>query len=156
MEPAPLPPPTAGALPQPPPTVADPVPFTSRRPPERGELITGWRIVFAAAWVGIVVGLMAVWWASRKLGLSTWWLGPASEPRLFLVTIVPFVAPVVVVTAVLRRVPFAPLFGLVAGATTVAVGAADLGRVAGLAAIELSLGTAGILVSVAALTGMYR
>jgi uncharacterized transporter YbjL len=155
MEPAPLPPPAATAIPQPPPAVA--APLVAPRPPvQSGDLTTGWRTTMALAWVGIVVGLSAVWWASRKLGMSTWWLGPSTEPRIFLVTLVPLLAPVVTVTAVLRKVRYAPLIGILAGVLTAAVGVGDIGRVPGLAAVEIALGTAGVLASAAALTGMYR
>jgi hypothetical protein len=109
-----------------------------------------------AAWAGIVLGFAAVWNSSVKVGLSAWWLGPRSAPRLILISLIPFVLPVAVVSAAIARMRYLPFLGIVASAATAAVAAGDLGRVPGIAAIEFALAAAGLAVSVAALSGMYR
>jgi hypothetical protein len=108
------------------------------------------------AWAGVVIGMATVWYTSRTLGLSTWWLGPETAPRLFLVSVVPFVLPVAATVLIIRNRPFLPFAGLIAAAGTAAVGAGDISRVPGLAAVEISLAAAGAFVSVASLSGMYR
>jgi hypothetical protein len=157
---APLPPPPASALPQPPPS-SYPAPLGG--PPARTvaaplawSLTNGWRTAMLVAWIGVVLGLGAVWYTSRTLGLSTWWLGPETAPRLFLVSVVPFVLPVAATVLIIRNRQFLPFAGLLAAAGTAAVGAGDITRIPGLAAIEIALAIAGALVSVASLAGMYR
>ena len=119
-------------------------------------LTNGWRTVMVVAWIGVIVGLGIVWFTSRTVGLSTWWLGPETAPRLFFVSVVPFVLPVAATVLAFRNRPLLPLAGVLAAAGTAAVGAGDINRVPGLAVVEIALAVAGALVSVASLTGMYR
>lgn len=109
-----------------------------------------------AAWAGVALGFAALWNSSVKVGLSAWWLGPRSEPRIILVSLIPFVLPLVVVGAGIARVRYLPFLGVLASAATAAVAAGDLGRVPGIAAVEFALAAAGLAVSVAAFSGMYR
>ena len=115
-----------------------------------------WFTVMLAAWVGITVGFAAVWNSSVKVGLGAWWLGPRSEPRLILISLIPFVMPLAVVGAAAAKLKYVPILGIVASAATAAVAAGDIGRVPGIAAIEFALAGAGLLTSIAALSGMYR
>ena len=68
----------------------------------------------------------------------------------------PFIAPVAMIGLVLAHRPRLWRLGIAAGLATVAVGLGDLGRVTGLALVEMLLGTCGVAVSAAAWTGTYR
>jgi hypothetical protein len=121
-----------------------------------GDLSAGWTLVFVIGWVGVAVGFAAVWNASVQLGLSTWWLGPAADRRPLVIRLLPFVAPLLAVLAAAMRVRWLPWIGVAAAAATAAIGIGDLGRVTGLAIVELLLAACGLLVSLASTAGMYR
>ncbi len=126
------------------------------RPPVAGELSLGWRAITAGAWIGVVVGLAAVWNASVQLGLSTWWLGPRADPQPTFVRFAPFVAPVLMLLATINHVRRLAWWGLAAATITAAVAVGDVGRVTSLAMIEFAIAGAAALVSVASFTGTYR
>ena len=125
-------------------------------PVAAGALTTGWRLTVLVAWSAVVVGLAAVWAASRQIGLSTWWLGPGTDGIGGVVRLAPFIAPTTMVALAVVQRPRLWRLGLVAGAVTIAIGAGDLGRVTGLAIVEILLGASGAAVSAAAWTGTYR
>lgn len=160
MEPTPddvLPEPAAPSVIPPPPTpIAPGEPWPSSPPPRAGELTAGWATVFWVAWVGVAAGFVAVWVSSRNTGLSTWWLGPEVRPRPLVLSLVPLVLPIFVAVLALRRVAWVPFGGIVAAAASAAIGAGDLGRVNGYAAVELALAAGGLAVSLASFAGMYR
>ncbi len=124
--------------------------------PTAGQLTPGWRLVTGITWVLTFVAYTGVWKASRELGLSTWWLGPISAPRPVPVTLLPFVAPVVMVVATLNNARRLPFYGLAASLVGAVIGLADLPRVTRLGIVELVIAAAGAVVSVASLAGMYR
>lgn len=108
------------------------------------------------AWVGAFLAYLAVWKASEELGIATWWLGPRSDPQPAVIRLVPFA--VITVFGVLasynvRRFPWISLGGSVILAV---IAVPDLSRSTGLATIEFAIAGAVALVSLAALTGMYR
>ena len=152
---------TVQTLPPPPPADADappgpPGPPGPHRAPRAGDLTIGWRILTGIGWIGIVAVFAATWNVSRQLGLSTWWLGPVADQRPPYVMMLPFVAPAVVLTMVVNRVRYVPWIGLLGAAATAAVGLGDLGRVRGIGVVELIAAAAGLLVSTASFSGMYR
>lgn len=110
----------------------------------------------ALTWVGVVVGLAAVWNASVQLGLSTWWLGPRGDPRPRVIQLSPFVAPLLMVLATINNARWLGLHGLAASGVLLAVGVVDLGRVTSIAVTELLIAAAAAAVSLASLTGTYR
>ena len=126
------------------------------RPPRPGDLSLGWRAVTAGAWIGVVVGLAAVWNTSVQLGLSTWWLGPRSDPQPLVVKFAPFVPPVLMLLATVNQVRWSAWYGLAAAAVVGGVAAGDVGRVTSLAVVELAIAGAAALVSIASFTGTYR
>ncbi len=126
------------------------------RSPRPGQLTRGWSIAFGLGWLAVAVALAGVWSASRQLGLSTWWLGPSAAPRPFVVNVLPFVAPILLIAATLDRRRHLPWWGLLGAAAIAAVGVADLGRVRGFGVVELVIAGAAAAVSVAAASGMYR
>jgi hypothetical protein len=126
------------------------------RPPRAGELTVGWRAVTAATWIGVVVGLAAVWNASVQLGLSTWWLGARADPQPRYIQFLPFVPPVLMLLATINQMRWLPWMGLASAAFIGAIGVADIGRVTSLAAVEIAIAGAAAAVSIASLTGTYR
>lgn len=126
------------------------------RPPRPGDLSLGWRAITAGVWIGVVVGLAAVWNASVQLGLSTWWLGPRAEPRPTVVQFTPFVAPVLMLLATINQIRWLAWWGLAAAAVVAGFAAGDIGRVSSLAVVEFTIAGAAALVSIASFTGTYR
>lgn len=122
-------------------------------PKRPGDLTSGWFVVTIVVWAGVFAGFAAVWAASRQIGLSTWWLGPRAGGRSIMVSLIPFVPGLTMVVAVLARVRYVWIIGLIASLIVVAIGLVDLSRVARLGAVEIALGVAGCAVSLASWTG---
>lgn len=107
-------------------------------------------------WVGVFLAYMAVWKASEEIGIATWWLGPRSNPQPVIVRLVPFVLAAVfgvLANSNVRRFPWISLGG--SGLLAV-MAAVDLSRSTGLATIQFAIALAVAVISLAALTGMYR
>ncbi|MEZ5248355.1 MAG: hypothetical protein R2713_03770 [Ilumatobacteraceae bacterium] len=100
--------------------------------------------------------LASVWRSSRTLGLSTWWLGPPAEPRLFLVQLPPFYGPLLMIVLASRPMRFVPLVGL--GVSAVLAGVAARSTSVGSRARlgGAGRGLAGAPISVAPFAGRYR
>jgi hypothetical protein len=124
--------------------------------PKAGQLSPIWRLVFGLGWAAVVVGNAAVWESSRVIGLSTWWLGADSEPRLLLVQLLPFYGPLLVTVAAISNWRYVSYLGILVGLAGAVMGIADLDRVRWIATVELVLAGAGVCISVASLAGMYR
>jgi hypothetical protein len=150
-----VPRPTASLPPPPPPPALPPLSPTGREA-VAGQLTIGWRMVTGITWALVIVAYVAVWKTSRELGLSTWWLGPLGDPRPAYITMLPFVAPLVMLLLTVNNSRVLPWAGLAAAALQAAIGALDLGRVPGIAAVELAIAGAAALVAVAGLGGRYR
>ena len=121
-----------------------------------GELTVPWRTTLLVTWVGIVLVYASVWRTARTMGLSTWWLGPPAEPRVLVLQLLPFVAPLAMVIAASRPTRYLPVIGIVAALTGALIAVGDLGRFDRIALLELVAAGAGLLVSVAAIAGMLR
>jgi hypothetical protein len=126
------------------------------RTPRPGELTNGWRVVTGITWVFVMVALASVWNVSDQLGLSTWWLGPRGRPNSVLVQVLPFVPAALMLLAAANHVRYLPWYGLAASSTIVATGVVDLTRFTGLGIVEIAIGVAAGVVSLASLTGVYR
>jgi hypothetical protein len=103
----------------------------------------------------VIVALTGVWNASRQLGVALWWLGPDGEPQPVFITLLPFLAPLVVIVLVLNNVRLLPWLGLAAAVVTSAFGIVDLGYVRRLGIVELVIAAAGAAVAVAGFGGTY-
>ena len=154
--------------------IADPAPFTLPSPPavavdgvavggdpqridaEPGQLTAGWSTVFWIGWLLIAASLAAVWYSSRLIGLSTWWLGPATDPQLILVSLLPFTVPLALAGAGYTAQRWLPWWGIGGAAFVALVAAFDIHRVPGFAAIEFGLAIAGLFISVACFAGVFR
>ncbi len=159
----PLPPPPApgqpgvGIVPTPPrPGGAAPSFGLAPRVLRAGELTVPWRTTVLVTWVGIVLVYASVWRTARTMGLSTWWLGPPATPRMLVVQMLPFLAPIAMVIAASRPTRHLPLAGVLASLAGAAIAIGDLGRFDRLALLELVAAGAGLLVSVASLAGVLR
>jgi hypothetical protein len=124
--------------------------------PKVGQLSPMWRIAFGIGWAAITVGYAAVWESSRVIGLSTWWLGADSEPRILLIQLLPFYGPILATVAAISNWRYVSYFGILVGLAGAAIGIADLDRVRWIATVELVLAGAAVCISVASLVGMYR
>lgn len=124
-------------------------------PPETASESTGrfdgWPMATAVFWGLVFVAVVGVWKASQEVGVATWWRGPRGASRPVLVQILPLVAPAVMVVGALFHWRRLPWLGLGAAAVTAAIGAGDLAVVPQLAVVEIALGAAGALFSLAAL-----
>ena len=127
-----------------------------RRVPQAGELTPAWTAVFCLGWFAIMCGFAAVWTSARTTGFPTWWLGPEPEPRLLLVSLLPFVAPLVLVVEGLVHRTFLPVWGSIGAIACAVVAALDLSGQPRYAAVEFLLAGAGLAVSVASFAGMLR
>lgn len=126
------------------------------RPPRPGELTSAWRMVFIVGWVCVLVACGAVIRTSRTLGLSTWWLGPSSDPRFLLVQLLPFVPAAVLVVLAARNQRFLPYYGAVGAIMLAAIATGDVHRFNRLAALEFIIAAAALLVSLGSFAGLLR
>ena len=126
------------------------------RPLRQGDLSHGWHTLFWLGWAGVTAGLAAVWYSSRITGLATWWLGPEVSPRLILINLLPFVAPLVLCLMTLSHRRWMPYWGIGGAVATALVGVLDIGRVRGYAVVECTLATAALAVTIASFAGLLR
>ena len=156
MEPTPEP--LAAPLPTPPvdESFSDTNDIRPRRPVLPGNLTPNWGTAFWLAWALVAGGFAAIWYSSRVTGMATWWLGPETAPRLILISLVPFVAPISLSLMTLMHRRWMPFWGVGGAAITAAVAWGDVGGPARYFAVELVLAAGGLLVSIASLAGMYR
>jgi hypothetical protein len=142
-------------LPQPPAPVSAAAVLPSRQA-RPGELSSPWRVVFVVGWVGAILGFASVWKSSRTMGLSTWWLGPAAEPRSIVIQMIPFVVPVLLVIAGGRHARFLPWWGILGSLVLGGIAVGDLGRFQQLAAVELVIANAVLFISIASFAGLLH
>jgi hypothetical protein len=121
---------------------------------EPGQLTSGWRNLFTAGWVGVVLGLAAVWKSSWTLGFPTWWLGPQSDPRFPALLVLPFILPVFVVIGAVRNHRYTVVLGIAASIGEALIAWGDVGRQDKFALVEFALAAGGLAVSLASLAGL--
>ncbi len=121
-----------------------------------GQLAAGWKSLFIAGWVGVLVGFGCIWQAGRVAGIAPWWLGPETNPRFFLIIALPFLAPLLAIAVASSGSRWAVYVGIAAGFASVSVALGDVGDYPGLAAGEAAIGIAGLFVSVACFAGRMR
>ena len=123
---------------------------------EVGQLTAGWSTVFLIGWLLIAASFAAIWVSSRQVGLSTWWLGPATDPQLILITLLPFTVPLALAAAGYTAQRWLPWLGIGGAAFVAVIAAFDVVRVPGFAAIEFGLAIAGLFISIACFAGLFR
>lgn len=132
-------------------------PFEYERPPlGPGRLAPGWKSLFLLGWVGVLVGFGCIWQAGRVAGIAPWWLGPETNPRLFLVIALPFIPALITIALAAAGSRFAVHVGVVAGLASMSISLGDLSDHPGLATGEAAIGLAGLLISVACFAGRLR
>jgi hypothetical protein len=117
------------------------------------QLTRTWRNVTAASWLMLGLAILALAISSRTLGKPTWWLGPQSHPRFFVVWMAPFLAPIATIIASLRFSRWATLVSLVSSMVLAIVAMFDLHPTPGVAVGEFILAGAGVLITIASLAG---
>ena len=126
-------------------------------PPQAGQLTNGWRFVTGLGWAFVIVAYTAVWKTSSELGLNTWWLGPLGDPQPAFVTMLPFVAPLVMVLLTVNNSRLASVARpRLPPPCSPAIAGFDLVKVPRLALVELAIAAAGALLAVAGFAGRYR
>ena len=120
-----------------------------------GHLSPGWGNLFWTGWLLIGGGFGAIWYSSRVTGLSTWWLGPQTEPRIWFHPL-PFLAPFTLSFLALRITRHLPWYGMAGSVAAAAIAVGDLADQPRYAAIEFALAAAGLAISVASLAGLLR
>lgn len=163
MEPiAPAPPFTIPPPPPPPERLlpaVHPTQFLPALPPRSvraGQLTLLWGRFSLLTWLFVVASFIAVWVSSRNTGLSTWWLGPETEPRLIVINLLPFVAPVAMCLMCQLALRWLPWFGIAAALATAAIAAGDISRVPGYAVAEFTIAGGALLASLASFAGVLR
>ena len=121
-----------------------------------GHLTPGWRTTYLVTWVGVVLVYASVWRTARTMGLSTWWLGPSSDPQFVVVQLLPFVGPLLAVIAAGRNLRFLPHLGIAAGLMGLGVALVDVGEFSRLAVLQFIAAGAGLLASIASFAGLVR
>ncbi|MDO8362607.1 MAG: hypothetical protein Q7V88_06905 [Actinomycetota bacterium] len=153
MEPLPAPPPFT----EPPRRAGPKRAARPARPARPGQLVVGWGTLFWGSWLLVAAAFIAVAYSSReKTGLATWWLGPESEPRFILVTLLPFVAPSILAIMGVKAMRHLPWFGIAGALATAAVAAGDVHDVPRYAAIEFVIAGGALAVSLACFAGLVR
>ncbi len=117
------------------------------------QLTRTWRNVTALSWLVLGLAVLALAISSRSLGKPTWWLGPESQPRFFLVWATPFVPPLASIIASLRFSRWASQVSIASALALGVVAVFDLQNSPGIATGEFVLAGAGVLISIASLAG---
>ena len=107
-------------------------------------------------WLFAIASFIAIWVSSRNTGLSTWWLGPETAPRLILLNLLPFVAPVTLSLLCQLAVRRLPWFSIAGALATAAIAAGDIARVPGYAVAEFAIAGGALLSSLASFSGVLR
>lgn len=118
-----------------------------------GQLTRTWRNVTAVSWLVLGLAILALAISSRTIGKPTWWLGPESQPRFFVIWVTPFLAPIASIAASLRCSRWATQVSLVSSLALAIVAMFDLRSTPGVAVGEFVLAGAGLLITIASLAG---
>ena len=146
-------------IPAPPPPLVIGAPLMAGQPPRAiraGQLTPSWGRFFLLTWLFVIASLIAIWVSSRNTGLSTWWLGPETEPRFILINLLPFAAPMAMCLLCQLAVRGLPWFGIAAALANGAIAAGDVSRVPGYAVAEFTVAGGALLASLACFAGVLR
>lgn len=124
--------------------------------PQPGQLTVVYRWIVVVFWVAIVSALGTVAGASEVVGRQVWWLGDDGRRAPIYVLVLPVIAPMITMVAAVNNRRWVPYASSVAALTTLLTAFGDRHRSPGCALIELALGIAGALVSVASFSARYR
>ncbi|MBI4884708.1 MAG: hypothetical protein HY826_11725 [Actinobacteria bacterium] len=133
-----------------------PVTMSTTRIAHAGQLTPGWSRAMMLTWLFVITSFIAVWVSSRNTGLSTWWLGPETEPRFLLINLLPFVVPTGMCLLCQLNVRRLPWFGIAGAVATAVIATGDVDRVPGYAVTEFTIAGGALLVSLACFAGLLR
>jgi hypothetical protein len=127
-------------------------------PPElpRMRLVSAWAKVAVVSWVVVMAALIATAVTGRNVGKPAWWIGPESNPTVFVVWLAPFVLPFAVIVLAFRASRFVPLAGVAASIVIAGIAAADISRSPGVALLEGIVAFCGLLIAIATFAGLER
>jgi hypothetical protein len=123
---------------------------------EPGDLVASWRIAIVSTWALVVFVYSAVWKTSVEIGIGTWWLGARSDPQPVVVRLIPFAVAIcfgMVSSFGRKRIPVITVLGAFVLAL---IALPDFARSLGLAALEIVIAGAVLLVGIGAFTGVVK
>lgn len=94
--------------------------------------------------------------AAEVINRSVWWIGNRGDRAPVVVALIPFVTPFVVVLAAARSWRHVVEWSFAASAVTLLVAVGDRSGSPSAAVVTAALGAAGLLVSIAAISGRAR
>lgn len=109
-----------------------------------------------AGWVAIIVSMIITAGAAEMIHRSVWWIGDRADPSPLVFWLIPFVAPVAVVSLALSGRRWLTEVSALASLTTFAVAFGDRSNSPSAAVVMAALGVAGALLTVASLGGRVR
>lgn len=112
--------------------------------------------MLGAAWVLAFLAFASVWKVSEEIGISTWWIGPRSQPQPLVIRSIPFVLVIIPTLAALYNVRRAAWLGVAVSLALGVVAVFDISRSGGLAAIEFAIAACELLVSLGAVVASVR
>lgn len=125
-------------------------------PAQVGSLTRGWKIAVISTHLAIAGALLVLAISSRMIGKPTWWLGYEAYPAFFLLLVLPFLGPLVVIITTVRVSRFVPLAGIASTVLLAVTGVIDLSNTPGVALGELVLAGCTAVTTIAALAGRRR
>lgn len=106
------------------------------------------------AWLLTCLAFSAIIKAAIQVGIGTWWASPRFRP--IVLALIPFLAPVAMILGAIANVRRLPWLGVGAGVITVVIGLFDFGTLPRYGLLEVAIGGAMILFSLASTAGRWR
>lgn len=127
-------------------------------PPDlpRVRLTVAWARVTVVAWIVVMAGLIAVVVTGRNVGKPAWWIGPESNPTLFVLWVLPFVLPLWTILLAFRSSRFVPIIGVIASVVIAGFATGDIVDSPGVALLEGVIALGGLCIALATFAGLER
>ena len=128
---------------------------TPPRPPHT-RLSSTWAKVTVVSWIVVIAALIAVIGTGRNVGKPAWWVGPESDPTLFIIWLGPFVFPAATIALAFRASRFVPIAGVFAAFVIAGFAAGDVTSSPGVALLEGFVALSALFVALATFAGLER
>lgn len=115
-----------------------------------------WRRAMVLSWLLVAAALIVVAVTGRNVGKPAWWIGPVSNPTLFVVWALPFIGPAASIVAVFHIVRWAHIIGLASAVVIGVVAIFDINNSPGIALIEFVVALAAALIAIASFAGRTK
>ena len=127
-------------------------------PPElpRVRLVTAWARATVIAWIVVMAGLIAVVVSGRNVGKPAWWVGPESNPTLFIVWLAPFLLPLATIVLAFRSSRLVPIVGVAAAVVIAGFAFGDVADSPGVAILEGVIALGALCIALATFAGLER